>query len=168
MPASVPSTMTKKIALVLASSWLGWTVLVDFFIIPTVFATVHDFFLAGELGIAVFSKLNRLEIIVATILMSLFAIEVHQTHRQKIGFFLSILSWIIVMFYFTYLTDKIIELTVLWKKVDAEGGLGIAGIIDVQQEHQFFHRMYVGLDSLKLLILSFIIAIDVFKKDVTS
>jgi hypothetical protein len=43
--------------------------------------------------------------------------------------------------------------------------MGIAGIKDIQQEHQFYHRIYVGLDSLKLLILSFILGISFFRKE---
>ena len=74
-------------------------------------------------------------------------------------------AFFIVMVYFSFLTEKIVTLTELWKKADQSGKIGIVGIVDVQQEHQFYHRIYVGLDSLKLLFLSFIIGISIFRKD---
>ena len=56
--------MTKKLILILVSIWWGWTAIIDFAVVPTVFAIVNDFFNAGELGIALFSKLNLLEVII--------------------------------------------------------------------------------------------------------
>ena len=55
----------------------------------------------------------------------------------------------------------------LWKEAELVNKLGIAGINDIQQEHRSYHRMYVGLDSLKLLILSFILGLSLFKKEAT-
>lgn len=144
--ASLPFIMTKKIALILVSIWWGWTVIIDFAVVPTVFSTINDFFNAGELGIALFSKINNFEIIIASSLIIL--------SRKKLPLFLSVSVWIIVMIYFVYLTPKIIELTELWKKAEALKQISIAGIPDIQQEHQFYHRLYVGLDSVKLLILT--------------
>lgn len=156
--------MTKKIALILVSIWWGWTVIIDFAVVPTVFRVITDFFNAGELGIALFSKLNLFEIVLSSLLIVISLIQLKNTGRGKIQLALALSAWAIVMFYFAYLTPKIIHLTDLWKTAETVNKLGLAGINDIQQEHQFFHRMYVGLDSLKLLILTFILGNNVIRK----
>jgi hypothetical protein len=156
--------MTKKIALILVSIWWGWTVIIDFAVVPTVFKVINDFFNAGELGIALFSKLNTFEMIVSTLLIVVSVFHFKNSGRGKIQLGLAVAAWMIVMFYFAYLTPKIIHLTDLWKQAETVQKLGIAGINDIQLEHQFYHRMYVGLDSLKLLILSFLLGNDVLRK----
>ena len=159
--------MTNKIVLILASIWWGWTALIDFAVVPTVFRVVNEFFNAGELGIALFSKLNLLEVIISTALILVLALHFKKSGRGKIQLLLACCAWVIVMFYFSYLTSKITTLTSLWKEAELSNKLGIAGINDIQQEHQFYHRIYVGLDSLKLLILTFILSISFFRKEET-
>lgn len=145
--------MTKKIALILVSIWWGWTVIIDFAVVPTVFSTINDFFNAGELGIALFSKLNIFEVILSSALIVTSACYL-KTEKKKLPLILSVVSFAIVMFYFSYLTPKIVYLTDLWKQASATNQIGIAGIADIQQEHQFFHRIYVGVDTVKLLNLT--------------
>ncbi len=157
--------MTKKISLVLASIWWGWTALIDFAVVPTVFKIINDFFNAGELGIALFTRLNFLEVILSSCLIVALVLNFKEQRRGKIQLALACSAWLIVMFYLAYLTPRITELTALWKEAEMVNKMGIAGINDIQQEHQFYHRVYVGLDSLKLLILSFIIGLNVFRKE---
>lgn len=157
--------MIKKLILIVSSIWWGWTALTDFAVVPTVFRIVPDFFVAGELGIALFSKLNLLEVIVASVLVTLSVFHLRKFHSGKIQLFCAAATFIIVMFYFSFLTEKIVTLTELWKRADQSGQMGIAGIVDIQQEHQFYHRIYVGLDSLKLLCLTFILGMSLFRKD---
>ena len=145
--------------------WWGWTVLVDFFIIRTVFANLDSFFQAGNIGIAVFSKLNNLEVIVSTILVALLSFQMTKNKKILPMLIMSLIAWAVVMTYFTYLTPKIVELTDLWKQTDLMGISAVAGIPDIQQEHQFFHRLYIGLDSFKLLILSAMILFGIWKDE---
>jgi hypothetical protein len=156
--------MTKKIALILVSIWWGWTVIIDFAVVPTVFRIVHDFFNAGELGIALFSKLNLFEVIFSSLLIVVSILHLKNAGRGKTQLAIAVSAWMIVMFYFSYLTPKITLLTELWKTAEATNQLGLAGINDIQQEHQFYHRVYVGLDSLKLLLLTFFLGNDVLRK----
>lgn len=163
--ASHAFIMTNKFILVLVSIWWGWTALIDFAVVPTVFRIVDSFFNAGELGIVLFSKLNLLELIVSSLLIVVTAFHLKKTSKGKIQFLLACCAWIIVMVYFSYLTSKITTLTDLWKEAELTNQIGIAEINDIQQEHQFYHRIYVGLDSLKLLILSLILGISFFRKE---
>jgi hypothetical protein len=154
-----------SIFILLLSFWLGWTLLVDFVVIRTVFSTISEFFEAGDLGIAVFSKLNNLEMIVSTLLLSLLS---HQTLKNKKSLkllVLGLLGWTIVMIYFTWLTPKLIQLTDLWKAADRMGAIGVSGIQDIQQEHQFYHKLYIRLDSLKIFVLSTLLGVGIWKNE---
>ncbi|HXH76417.1 MAG TPA: DUF4149 domain-containing protein [Bacteriovoracaceae bacterium] len=149
----------------LASIWLGWTVLVDFFIVPVVFQKIGDFFMAGFLGIEVFSKLNNLEVLVASALVALTALSVKRGKSAIVAFVLSLILWFVAMFYFSYLTPKIISLTEQWKRADLMGLTGLSGIPDLQQEHQYYHRMYIAIDSVKLGLLSILIGFGIWRGD---
>lgn len=150
--------------LVCVSLWWGWTFLVDMFVIRTVFATVDNFFLAGDLGIAVFSKLNNLEIIVSSALVGLLAFQLTKNKKVLPLLLLSIGGWLIAMTYFSFLTPKLISLTELWKKTDLMGITAVAGIPDIQQEHQFYHNLYIGIDVAKLILLSAMMFIGIYKE----
>lgn len=157
--------MIKRSIIVLVSLWLGWTALIDFAVVPTVFSTIKDFFNAGELGIALFSKLNSLELVIssALIVLSVFKLKKQQTGKWQLTFL--VLAWCIVLTYFSWLTPKITELTKLWKEADAINQTSIAGIADIQQEHQHYHRIYVTLDTIKILILATVLSLEFFKQE---
>jgi hypothetical protein len=69
------------------------------------------------------------------------------------------------MFYFSYLTPKLVMLTELWKKTDLMGITSVSGIPDVQQEHQFYHRLYISLDTVKLILLGTMLGLGIFKAE---
>jgi hypothetical protein len=146
--------------LILVAIWWAWTFLVDFFVVRLVFAHVEDFFTAGELGIALFRKLNSLEIIVASAVLALGVLR-----RSKLFIGLALCGWIISMSYFIYLIPKIAELTELWKAAEAAGVIHSGSIPDVQLEHQFFHRSYILVDSFKLLLLTSMLPLAIWKKE---
>ncbi len=154
-----------SVFIALVSAWLGWTVLVDFFVIRTVFGTITNFFEAGDLGIALFSKLNNLELVVASALLAMLSFQTKK-NRNSLKLLIPIMiSWIIVMMYFTWLTPKIMTLTELWKAAESSGAIGISGVPDIQQEHQYYHRIYVGLDSLKLFLLASLLSLGIWKSE---
>lgn len=156
--------MINHIVLFLISIWWGWTVLTDFFVVPTVFKTINDFFNAGELGVALFGKLNSLEVIVGFILVILTIVSFKQKKTSKLILVLSSSCFLIVCTYFFYLTPKLAELTKLWQQAEAAGTQAIGGISDIQQEHQFYHQLYVKIDSIKLLLLSAHLVLSIKKK----
>lgn len=151
--------------LVLLAIWWGWTVLIDFFVIPNVFRTLSNFFEAGDLGVIVFSKLNNLELILATILVAIVAYLCSKNKKLLPLLLGSVLLWIIAMTYFSFLSPKITELTALWKKADAAGSMAIAGYADIQQEHQFYHKLYIGIDTVKLLLITALLGLGILKQE---
>ena len=150
---------------VLLGMWWGCTVLVDFFVIPNVFRTIDIFFKAGELGIVVFSKLNALEVILGSALVGMLSYQVSKNRKALPMLMMAIVLWIIAMTYFSFLSPKISELTALWKEADQAGQMSIARYPDIQQAHQFYHKLYIGIDTFKLLLLTFMISYGVVKQE---
>jgi len=140
------------VSLILTSMWLGWTILVDFFVVPSLFQHIPEVFMAGNLGVVLFTKLNRLEFPVASIL---FALSVLLIKRQAAPRYLLLTSFTllgIAGIYLFSLTPKLSELTAAWEYAEKMGTLGPNGT-DVQQLHQSYHRTYVIMDTVKLLLL---------------
>ncbi|MES2529033.1 MAG: DUF4149 domain-containing protein [Bdellovibrionota bacterium] len=151
--------------LILLSFWLGWTVLVDFIVVPGVFRNIANFFEAGDLGIYLFQKLNSLELEVATFTIAIL-IFIFRKNRRALPLLISgVFLFAIAVTYFIYLTPKLQALTDMWKL--SEAGQKIA-LTDIQQEHQYFHRIYVTIDSLKILILIFMMTTTVWKEEWTA
>ena len=162
--------MSKKsylfpIFIVLTTLWWGWTSLVDFIVVRTVFGMIDNFFQAGELGIALFSKLNNLEIVVSTVLILILGLHSKMTRKSLPLLALAIIAWSIPIIYYAYLTPKILELTALWKQADLMGLTAVAGIPDIQQEHHFYHNLYIGLDAFKLLLLTTMLGLGIWKQE---
>ena len=72
---------------------------------------------------------------------------------------------VISLIYFSYLTPKLEELTEMWKISEAGKEIPVS---DIQQEHQYFHRLYVAIDSVKILILIFMMGATVGKEEWTA
>lgn len=151
--------------LFLSSLWLGWTVLVDFIVVPAVFRNVSHFFEAGRLGIELFTQLNRLEIVVS-LLLAVLTFKRYKKDRSYLPLVLvTVAASIIVAIYLFYLSPKIATLTDLWQSSEQKGWAGQQGILDVQQEHQFYHRVYIAMDSVKIFLLSLSILFVGLKKE---
>lgn len=157
--------LLSSILLILLSFWLGWTLLVDFIVVPGVFRNIHNFFEAGDLGIFLFKKLNSLELVVASFVLAILTFICRKNRRALPLLVSSIIVFGISLVYFNYLTPKLESLTDMWKL--SEAGQTIA-LSDVQQEHQYFHRIYVTIDSFKILILIFMMGATVGKEEWTA
>lgn len=151
--------------LILLSLWLGWTALVDFVVVPGVFRNIQNFFEAGDLGIYLFQRLNYLEVVIASAVVALVTFIFRKNRRALPLLVSSLVVMIIAFTYFTWLIPKITYLTELWKMSEAGKTIAIA---DIQQEHQFFHRIYVIMDTVKLLVLLFMIVSTVGKEEWTA
>jgi hypothetical protein len=151
--------------LIFASIWWGWTLLIDMFVIRILFSKIDDIFLAGNIGMELFSKLNQLEMIISTALLVIIFFQVRVNRRLLKEFFLTLTTWIISVIYFSYLTPKLIFLTELWKKNDLIGIYSAPGIPDIQQAHQYYHNLYIGIDSLKLITLTVMIGLATWRRE---
>lgn len=151
--------------LVLLSLWLGWTVLVDFVVVPAVFRNINNFFEAGDLGIYLFTKFNFIEMILASVTL-VALVFIFRKNRAAMPLLISAVIVIAIsLSYFTFVIPKLTHLTELWKL--AEAGK-LTPTFDIQQEHQFYHRIYVGLDTAKIAILAFMMGTSIGKEKWTA
>ncbi len=150
--------------LVTIASWWSLTAFADLMMAPSIFRVVENFFNAGDLAMSLFTRFNNLEIVISTAFLILCAL-IYRRRGTKVVLILGIISWAIALFYFIYLIPKIVDLTELWKKAESMGVVGIENIEDVQKEHQLFHRIYIIVDSIKLLILSFLLSVGIFSQE---
>ncbi|GAB4015481.1 MAG: hypothetical protein Fur0010_14570 [Bdellovibrio sp.] len=138
--------------LVISSLWMGMTMSVDFVAVPLVFQTLTSLQEAGKLGIAVFSKFNSIEIFLS---MVLFIASILEFLKNKNGrwpmtwVLFSILLTSLAVLYAFYLSPRIAFLGNEMHQFPLES----EPYLVVYKEHQFFHKLYVKLDSLKLLLL---------------
>ncbi len=130
--------------------------LVDFVVVPGVFRNIANFFEAGELGIYLFQRLNSLELVVASTVLAILVFIFRSNRRALPLLIAGFLVLAIVLVYFTWLTPKIEALTTLWKIND-----------DVQLDHQYYHRLYVIMDTIKILLLLFMMVSTVRKEEWT-
>lgn len=152
--------------LILVSAWLAGTALVDFLVVPTLFHNHSHFFEAGTIGILLFTKFNYIEIVVASVMVGMLALRLKERNPLHLGFFfIAVVLWLIIMSYFVYLIPKISHLTELWRKAESLGAISMNGIRDVQQEHQFYHGIYVGMDTVKLIVLIFLLGVGILKRE---
>lgn len=150
--------------LVLLSFWMGWTVLVDFIVAPGVFRNIEKFFEAGDLAVYLFRRLNYLEVVVASFVLGVLTFIFRKNRKALPLYIAGIVVTGIALTYFSWLIPKIDELTQLWKLSEAGQGIAVA---DIQQEHQFYHRVYVIMDTVKILILLFMMVSAVGKEEWT-
>ena len=122
---------------------------------PAVFQTIPNFFLAGEMGIQVFSRLNRLEFPLACIMLALLLWRLRAYPKLKWLLPINLILTGIAGIYLFSLTPKIAELSGAWEYADKMGTLGALGYTDIQQQHQIYHRVYVITDTVKLALLVF-------------
>lgn len=133
--------------------WASATALVDFVVVRTVFQEVGDFFTAGRTGLALFTKFNSLEFVLASVLFALSVLLARREPGARGYVLVSVLCLAIAGLYLFSLTPKLAQLTATWEYAEQVGTVQIAGE-DIQALHQTYHRLYIGLDSLKLALLS--------------
>ncbi len=147
--------MYAKILLFSLSGWLISTILVDFVVVPTLFSQIDDIMHAGTIGVILFTKMNVLEMVFSALIL-FSTIQMRREKQAKILLFgASCLAFIALLYYF-HLTPRITGLTNLLLVSPSE---------EVAREHQFYHDLYVKLDSLKLIILGILGTMFFIKKE---
>jgi predicted membrane channel-forming protein YqfA (hemolysin III family) len=151
--------------LILLTLWLGWTAIVDFVVVPAVFRNIANFFEAGDLGIYLFTKLNNLEVVIASVVIIVLVLIAKKNKKALPLLVGSVVVFGIALTYFTWLIPKISDLTEFWKLSDAGKSVAIA---DIQQVHQHYHRMYIVLDTVKMFLLLVMLIIAYVKEEWTA
>lgn len=152
-----------KFCLILISAWLAMTFTIDFMVLPKVFSVIKDVFLGGEIGSGLFSTFNLVELLFATVLIGLaFTANFHKVIQQKLIRISSVMLFLISCLYQFYLTPGIINATNTTLSIN-EGEVERRAQAFLEQ--QFYHQWYIRVDSLKILLLGFILVLFILHKD---
>lgn len=137
------------LALLMAAIWMSATALVDFLIVPTLFRSLDDVMSAGIIGVKLFTIFNYLELVFGfAMIVGIWKSFKYFNHRSLAWANLSnaILLFVIALFYTSFLTPELTQLTYQIKS---------GGDSHIMASHDFFHKLYVKIDSIKLLLTIF-------------
>ena len=141
-------------------AWLVATIFIDFFAVMAVFKNVSNIFEAGTVGMYVFSSFNKFEIFFGVSLLTVsFMNPLSNKKIKQLMIILSLILLTIALYYNFFLSPKISELTIQMHEI----GLGNEGYDLTENSHQIFHKRYVSLDSLKLLLLLILLGFGIGK-----
>jgi hypothetical protein len=139
---------------VMLTLWLGASLAVDIIAIPSVFRTLNDVAQAGKVGMVVFSRFNKLEVIVSLLATIFFVIGVKNfwpLAKWKFHFLLTshfILIGISVMFCFFW-TPAIIQYSQQMFELSTTDPLHAQALL----QHRFYHKAYVRVEGIKIIII---------------
>ncbi len=147
-----------KFLLIFLGGWFFTTCVVDFVAVPNVFRTVTNLKEAGNVGIKVFTTYNKLELIFALGVCGFFwKLPVHNKNILWVSRGLSVVLIGLVAFYMLHLNPNIIKFAGQMHEI----GIGNEGYEAVEEQHRFYHHLYVKLDGFKLISLLFLQVVSV-------
>ncbi len=150
-----------KLSFVILGMWLGMTCLIDFVAVPAVFRNVSSRQEAGSLGMIIFNTFNYVEVVFALIFSGLTFVYKDKVKWKKTYVGISIFLVILSCVYAFYMSPRITEVnTKKWELVEDSEEYRV-----LDQEHQFLHKTFRKTDSIKILILLFLIGAGVARKE---
>jgi len=142
-----------RFLLMFLAAWFFTTIVVDFVAVPSVFRTVTNLEEAGKVGIKVFTKYNILELILGIVITGIFWKLPAQSKKLLWACrILSVILVILILFYMLHLNPNIIKYAGQMHEI----GIGNEGFEAVEDQHRFYHHLYVKLDGFKLFSLLFL------------
>ncbi|MBP9674993.1 MAG: DUF4149 domain-containing protein [Bacteriovoracaceae bacterium] len=130
--------------------WLGMTLMLDFFVLPTVFRTLTDVFVAGRIGMSIFTKFNIVELLFSCSLVCAAYFWGKNSDIKKNKFLGAGLFLLALVAFFTFfLTPKI---SMLALQLSHAKNLTASSFVTFQEELATYHKLYVRLDGLKIIL----------------
>ena len=150
-----------KLSLVLLGMWLGMTCLIDFVAVPAAFRLIPSRQVAGTFGMYIFNTFNYVEVVFAFIFLGLTFSYRGQIKFKKTYGLISICLIFLSSLYAFYMTPRIAEVNeAKWNLLEDSNEYRV-----LDQEHQYLHNTFRKTDSVKILILLFLIGAGVTRKD---
>jgi hypothetical protein len=141
-------------------SWLISTIFIDFFAVMAVFKNVSNIFEAGTVGMYVFSSFNKFEIIFGIFLLLIsFTNPLTNLKMKNTMIIISAILLSFALYYNFFLSPKITTLTHSMHDI----GMGNKGYDEIERMHGIFHKRYVSMDSIKLLLLLALLCLGIGK-----
>lgn len=140
---------TAKLLLIFLVAWLSTTLMVDFMVIPGAFRVLQDLAQSSRLGLFIFSSYNKVEL-----LLSLAALVcAGALYKKGRAYALPIITSILLVITLSYLFILTPNIAHLREQRLAVQESNPALAQELKKELMFYHRLYVGIDSGKMLLL---------------
>lgn len=150
-----------KLSLVLLGMWLGMTCLIDFVAVPAAFRLIPSRQAAGTFGMFIFNTFNYVEVVFALIFAALTFSYRDQIKRKKTYGVISVFLVLLSCLYAFYMSPRIAEVNKeKWGLVEDSAEYKV-----LDSEHQFLHKTFRKTDSIKILMLLFLIGAGVRRKE---
>lgn len=155
MSDQITDKLTKRLFVylvpVVLGAWIVLTIAVDFIAIPTVFRTLKDINLGGSVGVELFPKVNKVEMILAMILLVgiLYKQKVKEKMFDRLILLQSFFLFFLTLTYSFFLSPEIKRLTLLIQDKSKAYHL----LPDLQIQHSFYHHLYIKLEGVKFIFL---------------
>jgi len=153
----------KHLVIGMLAAWFFLTVFVDIFTVPTVFRTVGDITIAGQVGIKVFTAMNRFELVFAIVTL-IGAFSFYKLHKSIKWLVFSGIMFIWSLLYNCFLTPKIANTTFQIHQTAVDDPMYAV----LQATHAQYHNLYRYFDTSKLiflLVFMAIVLVDLSKKE---
>ena len=150
-----------KLSFVILGMWIGMTCLIDFVAVPAVFRNVSSRQEAGTLGMIIFNTFNYVEVVFAVLFASCAFLFKEKIKLKKTYGFLCTFLILLSLTYAFYMSPRITEVN--RAKWNLQEGTGEYQVLN--QEHQFLHSTFRKTDSVKILILLFLIGAGIARKE---
>ncbi len=142
------------LTIMLAAFWLGSSIAVDVVAIPAVFKTIKDVVLAGKVGMVVFSRFNKIEMIVSSlslmfVMVAIFR-EFKKPNKQLFALLMSLLLLVIIAGIYTFSWTPLIT-----QNAEKMFSLDVASDAYKQAafDYNYYHKAYVKLEGVKLSLI---------------
>lgn len=131
-------------------AWFATSCLIDFVAVPTVFRTVSKLAEAGAVGMTIFSKYNVVEVVCGLIILiySLKSVMLKGIGR-KVFALCSVVVFGIALAYQFHVSPSIIKINNERAKYEMEE----EQYKELTITHNFYHKLYVRMDSVKVSLL---------------
>ena len=150
-----------KFSLVILGMWLGMTCLIDFVAVPAAFRNISSREEAGTLGMILFNTFNYVEVVFALIFGSCFFFFKDKVKWKKTYGGISVFLLLLSLLYAFYMSPRITEVNKQkWNLMEDSPEYKV-----LDKEHQFLHSTFRKTDSVKILILLFLIGAAVVRKE---
>lgn len=139
-----------RLAFSLIVAWFATSCLIDFVAVPTVFRTVSKLTEAGAVGMTIFSKYNVVEVLCGLVILiyALKSAMIKGIGRKVFALF-SVVVFGIALAYQFHVSPKIIQINTERAQYEMES----VEYQKISVEHNFYHKLYVRMDSVKVTLL---------------
>lgn len=135
--------------LLLLGAWLALTCFVDFIAVPTVFRESVSRQDAGNIGMIVFSVVNKMELVFSVGMLICGYLFKDQVVWKK-TFFATLASLLIlIVVYNVHMTPEVSKQTYIMREHEE----GSDAYKAAEKRHYFYHSLYRKTDSVKILTL---------------